>query len=71
MTDKPFLITLVVMFQFFFLIVYFSAEPSQMANEAKQIVLQAYVVAFSAGWGFWLGSSHSSQQKDKVIAGKM
>ncbi len=70
-TDKPFLVTLVVMFQFFFLIIYFSAEPSQMANEAKQIVLQAYVVAFSAGWGFWLGSSHSSQQKDKVIAGKM
>jgi hypothetical protein len=67
-TDKAFLITLVIMFQFFFLIIYFSAEPSQMATDAKNIILQAYVVAFSAGWGFWIGSSHSSQQKDKIIA---
>jgi hypothetical protein len=42
-----------------------------MATDAKNIVLQSYVVAFSAGWGFWIGSSHSSQLKDKTIAEKL
>jgi hypothetical protein len=52
--DKALIVTLIVTFQFFFLIILFSQRPSQMAIEAKGIILQTYVVAFTACWSFFL-----------------
>ena len=51
------------------LIVLFSFWPSQMATDAKTVILQSYVVAFTAVWGYFLGSSSGSKAKDAVIAG--
>jgi hypothetical protein len=66
--DPALIITLWVTGQFFALIIIFSQWPSQMAMEAKQVILQAYVVAFTAAWGYWLGSSSGSKLKDRTIA---
>jgi hypothetical protein len=52
--DKALIVTLVVTTQFFVLIVLFSQRPSQMAMEAKGIILQTYVVAFTACWSYFL-----------------
>jgi hypothetical protein len=52
--DKALIVTLIVTFQFFFLVILFSQRPSQMAVEAKGIILQTYVVAFTACWSFFL-----------------
>lgn len=69
--DRAMVITLLVTGQFFFLILLFSIWPSRMDIEAKETVLQTYIVAFTASWGFWLGSSVGSKDKDKTIAEKM
>lgn len=66
--DRAMLITLWITVQFFILILLFSIWPSRMDIEAKETVLQTYIVAFTAAWGYWLGSSVGSKQKDKIIA---
>ena len=68
--DKALIITLVVMFQFFALIVMFSQRPSQMAPEAKMIILQTFVIAFTAAWGFWLGASVANRGIDRILEGQ-
>jgi hypothetical protein len=66
--DPAMLITVLVTTQFFILILVFNFYPSPMAMEAKQVILQTYVVAFTACWGFWLGSSAGSKNKDDKLA---
>lgn len=66
--DKAMIISLVIMFQFFALIIIFSQFKSQMQTEAKGIILQTYVIAFSLAYGYFIGSSSSSKDKDKTIA---
>jgi len=68
--DPALIISLWVSTQFFVLIIFFSLWANQMANEAKQVILQAYVVAFTAVWGYWLGSSAGSKQKDAALVQK-
>jgi hypothetical protein len=68
--DPAILITFWITGQFFVLILIFNWYPGQMGLEAKQIILQAYVVAFTASWGFWLGSSASSRAKDEKLTAK-
>lgn len=58
-------IALFIMVQFFALIVLFGTGWLKMNDEAKQVILQTYVVAFTAAWGFWLGSSSGSKMKDR------
>jgi hypothetical protein len=67
--DPALLITFWVTGQFFLLILLFSIWPSRLDPEAKQTLLQAYVVGFTAAWGYWLGSSASSRSKDQMLAG--
>jgi hypothetical protein len=59
-------VALVVIVQFFALIVLFGAGWIRMEETAKSTILQTYVVAFTASWGFWLGSSHGSKTKDQT-----
>jgi len=63
--DPSMVIALFIMGQFFVLIVLFGAGWIKMGEEAKETILQTYVVAFTASWGFWLGSSSGSKQKDQ------
>jgi hypothetical protein len=63
--DPAMFIALFVMFQFFVLIIIFGAGWIRMGDEAKETILQTYVVAFTAAWGFWLGSSAGSKSKDR------
>jgi hypothetical protein len=66
--DPALIISLVIMFQFFFLIIMYSQKPSQMAVEAKQVILQAYVSVFTGAVWYWLGSTNGSKMKDKLLA---
>lgn len=68
--EPALLISFWVTGQFFALIVLFGTYPIKMDPEAKMTILQAYVVAFSAVWGYWLGSSAGSKQKDALLAAK-
>jgi hypothetical protein len=65
--DPAVLITFWVTTQFFILILVFNFYPSPMAAEAKQVILQTYVVAFTACWGYWLGSSSGSRTKGEQL----
>ena len=67
--DKALIITLIVTFQFFFLVIMFSVRPSQMAMEAKGIILQTYVVAFTACWSYFLRGVVDKALLDKVPVG--
>jgi hypothetical protein len=62
--DPAMLITMFVMMQFFILIILFGAGWIHMEETAKQTLLQTYTVAFTASWGFWLGSSAGSKSKE-------
>jgi len=65
LTDPAMFIALFVMMQFFALIIMFGTGWLKGSDEAKETILQTYVVAFTAAWGFWLGSSAGSKAKDK------
>ena len=66
--DPALLISFFISSQFFVLVLVFAYYPSNMDPEAKQVILQSYVVAFTAIWGYWLGSSVGSKQKDQKLA---
>jgi hypothetical protein len=68
--DPAMLIALFVMTQFFVLILLFGVGWIKMGDEAKEVILQTYVVAFTASWGFWLGSSAGSKAKDQKTGEK-
>ena len=67
--DPALIIALWVTTQFFLLILTFSFWPSRMDTEAKSVILQTYVIGFTASWSFFLGSSAGSKQKDAVLKG--
>jgi hypothetical protein len=66
--DPVLLITFLITGQFFVLILVFNFYAGHMEREAKSIILQTYVVAFGASWGFWLGTSNSSRAKNELLA---
>jgi hypothetical protein len=55
--DRTMVIALVIMFQFFGLILIFAFYKTNMVDQAKNIILQTYVIAFTAAWGYFIGSS--------------
>ena len=57
--DPVFIISQTVIWQFFFLVLLFSLRPSQMADQAKIIVLQTYVAIVVGVVGFWIGAKVS------------
>lgn len=62
--DKALIISLTVIWQFFALIVIFSQWPSKtMDPQAKMIILQTFVVAFSLAYGYWIGASDKEKTK--------
>jgi hypothetical protein len=64
----PVVITGMIFFVFtlaFYLTVQESIRPN---NVAAQQMVGAIIAAFTGAWGYWLGSSRSSSQKDSVIA---
>lgn len=65
--DKAMIVTLIVTFQFFFLIILFSVKPNQMAMEAKGIILQTYVVAFTACWSYFLRGVVDKALVDRAV----
>jgi hypothetical protein len=66
--DQVMVIALVIMFQFFALILVFAFWTVNMDPAAKSTILQTYVVGFTAAWGFFIGSSTGSKSKDAIIA---
>jgi hypothetical protein len=64
----PVLITAMI-FGIFFMSFYLTVmERIATNNVAAQQMVGAIIAAFTGAWGFWLGSSRSSQSKDNVIA---
>ena len=63
-TDHTFLICLVIMFQFYTLILVFAFFKIEMDVTAKSTILQTFVIAYTAAWSFWIGSSVGSKMKD-------
>jgi hypothetical protein len=61
--DPAMIVTLIVTWQFFSLIIWFSLRPNTMSTDAKGIILQTYVVAFTACWSYFLRGA-----VDKVLA---
>ncbi len=64
----PVVITAMIFFIFiaaFYLTVDESIRPN---NVAAQQMVGAIIAAFTGAWGFWLGSSRSSNQKDAALA---
>jgi hypothetical protein len=66
--SQPMVVALVIMTQFFALIVIFAFWAVNMDSTAKSTILQTYVIAFTASWGFFIGSSTGSKSKDGIIA---
>ena len=67
MHNPVFIVSMVVLLQFFALVLVFSFWPSQMSVDAKTIVLQTYVVAFTSVLGFWIGSSIGSKNASAAL----
>lgn len=58
-----------MIFGIFFMSFYLTVmERIATNNVAAQQMVGAIIAAFTGAWGFWLGSSRSSQSKDNVIA---
>ena len=56
--DPVLIVALVIMFQFFALILVFAIKPNNIMNDAaKATILQTYVIAFTAAWGYYIGAS--------------
>jgi hypothetical protein len=55
--DQTLIIAIIIMFQFFALILIFAFYKTGMNDQAKSIILQTYVIAFTAAWGYFIGSS--------------
>jgi hypothetical protein len=55
--DRTLIVAFVIMFQFFALILIFAFYKTNMVDQAKNIILQTYVIAFTAAWGYFIGSS--------------
>lgn len=62
--EPQMIISLWITGQFFLLIVGFGCGVLKLANDTTSVVLQTYIVAFTAAWGYWLGSSSGSKAKD-------
>ncbi len=66
--EPQFIFSLWITGQFFVLIVLFGMKWLVLEPQLESTVIQTYVVAFTASWGYWLGTSASSKGKDDVIA---
>lgn len=70
--DPQMLIAQAVLWQFFLLIVGFGitkggAHVLQLDAATQNKVLDYYAIAFTAAWGFYLGSSSGSKDKSDTI----
>lgn len=63
--EPQMLIALIIMVMFMGLVFMFGLGFLKMDVEAKQTILQAMIVAFTASWSYWLGSSSGSKMKDQ------
>jgi hypothetical protein len=61
--DKALIITIIVIFQFFALIVFFSMKPSQLAPETRGTILQTYAIVLAVWVGYWLRDKLMSAEK--------
>ena len=53
------------MFQFYTLILIFAFFKIAMDQTAKSTILQTFVIAYTAAWSFWIGSSYSKGKEQK------
>jgi hypothetical protein len=61
--DGSFIISMCVIWQFFFLVALLSFYPSKMADQAKIVILQTYAVVFAGVVGYWVGVTLNGRNK--------
>lgn len=69
-SNTPSILSFVVTFGFFAILLTMILQPEQKASEPLLILLGALGAAFGAVVNFWLGSSHGSNQKSALLATK-
>lgn len=65
--EPAFIISVLISFQFFALVVLFGVNWIKLDAQLESTVIQTYVVAFTASWSYWLGTSSGSKSKDDTI----